>query len=161
VLTIIVVDQISKLWAVSYLYDKTSVEVLGRFVMLTLVYNQGGALGTNFGSGTYYLVSSLIILAVVFYYLVINWEVRSIGYPLACIAGGAIGNIIDRIRLGKVIDFVDIDFFDINLLGYRIDRWWTFNVADAAISCSIVFLLLHILFARARHKPDSPPPAEV
>ena len=66
--------------------------------------------------------------------------------PLALIAGGAIGNIIDRLRFGKVVDFLDFDFFDINLFGYQIDRWWTFNIADAVISCSIIFLLIRLIF---------------
>ncbi len=123
--------------------------------MLTLVYNEGGALGTNFGSSTYYLVSSLLILAIVLYYLVINWEAATLAYPLSFIAGGAVGNIIDRIRLGMVIDFLDVDFFDLDLLGYHLDRWWTFNLADAAISCSIVFLLGNVLFSRFGHKIGS------
>ena len=118
--------------------------------MLTLVYNEGGALGTNLGSSTYYLVASFLILIIVLYYLIINWKAATLAYPLSFIAGGAIGNIIDRIRLGMVIDFLDVDFFDIDFLGYHLDRWWTFNLADAAISCSIVYLLGKILMARFR-----------
>ncbi len=151
----VAVDQLTKMWAVQYLADKTSVEVLGRFFMLTLVYNEGGAMGTSLGSSTYYLISSLLILGFVLYYLVVNTRVPHIAYPLAFTAGGAIGNIIDRIRLGKVIDFLDVDFFDINLFGYHLERWWTFNVADAAISCSIVFLLLTLFVFR--HKPTAEP----
>ncbi|MFQ6009271.1 MAG: signal peptidase II [Candidatus Zixiibacteriota bacterium] len=152
ILATIVADQLTKFWAVNYLSDKPSVEVFGRFFMLTLVYNKGGALGTSFGSSTYYLVSSLLILIIVFYYLVINWQNTTLAYPLSLIAGGAIGNIIDRIRLGMVIDFLDVDFFDIDFLGYHLDRWWTFNLADAAISCSIIFLLGSVLFSRFRPK---------
>ena len=124
-------------------------------MMLTLVYNEGGALGTSFGSSTYYLVSSLIILAVVLYYLFVNRYLARIAWPLAFTAAGAIGNIIDRIRLGKVIDFIDVDFIDINLVGFHLDRWWTFNVADAAISCSIVFLLGTVMFSRHWQAPVS------
>ncbi len=130
-------------------------EVLGRFLMLTLVYNEGGALGTSFGSSTYYLVSSLIILAVVLYYLFVNRSFARIAWPLAFTAAGAIGNIIDRIRLSKVIDFIDVDIIDINLAGFHLDRWWTFNVADAAISCSIVFLLGTVMFSRHWQTPVS------
>ena len=126
--------------------------------MFTLVYNEGGALGTSFGSSTYYLISSLLILTFVLYYVIINRRIASVAYPLSFIAGGAIGNIIDRLRLGRVIDFVDMDFFDINLFGYHLDRWWTFNVADAAISCSIVFLLVSVLLTRRRHSADPQEP---
>lgn len=105
-------------------------------------------MGTNFGSPTYYLISSLFILIFVLYYIYLNRNTLIMSIPLACIAGGAIGNIMDRIFLGRVIDFFDIDFFNINMLGINIERWWTFNIADAAISCSIIILLVHLLFIK-------------
>lgn len=141
IISVTIIDQITKLWAVDYLSLKGSVEVLGQFLMLTLVYNEGGALGTSFGPSFYYLTTSLLILAFVLYYIFVNRTNRAICCPLAFIAGGALGNIIDRIRIDKVIDWIDVDFFDINILGYQLERWWTFNLADAAISCSILYLL--------------------
>lgn len=114
--------------------------------MFTLIYNYGGALGTQLGSPVYYLVVALVIFPFIAYYI---WHYRSVpvlAYPLAFIAGGAIGNVIDRIRIGKVVDFIDVDFFDINLFGYQLDRWWTFNIADSAIFCAIIFLLVHLTF---------------
>lgn len=146
VLVVVFLDQLTKLWALDALSDHKSIEVIGRFFMFTLVYNEGGALGTNFGPSTYYLITSVLILFFVFYYIFINRNLRQIAYPLSFIAGGAIGNIIDRIRIGKVIDFIDIDFFDINIFDYTLERWWTFNIADSAISCSIVFLLIYMVF---------------
>jgi len=71
------------------------------------------------------------------------------------VAGGAIGNIIDRIRLEYVIDFIDVDIPDISLFGFHLERWWTFNIADAAISCSIVFLIIHLLFFHRRPATSS------
>jgi len=159
-LLVVVLDQATKLWAVAALQPLQPVEVLGRFFMLTLVYNKGGALGTNFGSLTYYLISSLLILGFVLYYLVANRGLHRITYPLALIAGGAIGNIIDRIRLGQVVDFIDVDFFDINLFGYHLDRWWTWNIADAAISCSIVFLIISLFLHRHHPEADLPQVSE-
>lgn len=142
ILAVVLLDQVTKLWAVKSLIDKGSVEVLGRFFMLTLVYNEGGALGTSIGSSTLYLVISIIILPLLIFYLY-QYRARTIiCWPIAFIAGGAIGNIIDRIYLGKVIDFIDVDFFDFSFFGRNIDRWWTFNIADAAISCGIVFLII-------------------
>lgn len=114
--------------------------------MLALVFNEGGAMGTNFGSPLYYLVSSILILLILFYYIYTHREDRGLTIPLALICGGAVGNIIDRIRFGMVVDFLDVDFFDISLFGFQIERWWTFNIADAAISCSIVYLLARLLF---------------
>lgn len=146
---IVIFDQATKLWAVGALQNSPPKEVLGQLLMFTLVYNDGGAMGTNFGSSTYYLISSILILSFLLYYLYKNRSNSHIVWPLSMIAAGAFGNIIDRIRLGRVIDFIDVDFFDINLFGYQLERWWTFNIADAAISCSIVYLLLIILFVRS------------
>ncbi len=154
-LLVVLLDQITKFWAVTNLTNvPPPTQETERFFMFTLVYNDGGAMGTSLGSSTYYLISSSLILLFVLYYAYINRDKRSFIFPLALISGGAIGNIIDRVRIGKVIDFIDVDFFDINLFGYVLKRWWTFNIADAAISCSIVFLILHLIFSKENEKND-------
>jgi len=127
-------------------------EVLGDFLMFTLVYNDGGAMGTNFGSPLYYAITSSLILCFVIVYAYLNRSQTWIVVPLGFVAGGAVGNLIDRIRFGKVIDFIDVEFFNIDFLGIRLDRWWTFNVADIGISCGIVLMLILILFGPT---PDS------
>lgn len=149
---VVVLDQITKYWVLNSLEPGQQVEVIGRFFMFTLVYNKGGALGTNFGSSTYYLISSSLILLFVLYYTYSHRTNFYLSIPLSMIAGGAIGNLIDRLAYGKVVDFIDVDFFDIDLFGYSLHRWWTFNIADSAISVSIVFLLYVILFKKI---PDS------
>lgn len=156
---VVIADQATKIWAASYLAEKPSVEVLGKFFMLTLVFNEGGALGTSFGPSTYYLLSSTLVLLFLLYYTYANRRLPMISIPLAFIAGGAIGNIIDRIRLGRVIDFLDVDFFDVNIFGYQLNRWWTFNVADSAISCSLVFLLVYVIFFHGKKMPGPKPQA--
>jgi len=147
-LSVTIIDQITKIWAVDFLSIKGSVEVLGRFLMLTLTYNQGGALGTSFGPSIYYLIASVLILAFILYYIFIHRTDREITFPLSFIAGGALGNIVDRIRIEKVVDWIDVDFFNLNILGYQLDRWWTFNLADAAISCAIVYILITMLLSK-------------
>jgi len=139
-------DQGTKYLAVQNLTLGESVEVFGRFFMLTLIYNLGGAMGTNFGTPTYYLISSILILVLVVVYAWFHRDQWRILFPLGLVAGGAIGNIVDRIAYGKVVDFLDFDFFNMNLFGYQIDRWWTFNIADAAISVAIVLLFINIIF---------------
>ncbi len=152
IVSVTIIDQITKLWAVDYLSLNGSVEVIGQFLMLTLIYNEGGALGTSFGPSFYYLATSSLILAFVLYYIFVNRIHKALAYPLALIAGGALGNIIDRIRIGKVVDWIDVDFFDLNLFGYHLERWWTFNIADAAISCSILYLLVTMLLSKFSHE---------
>jgi len=152
-LVIIVADQATKWWALNQLSPGDSVELLGRFFMFTLVFNEGGAMGTNLGSSTYYMISSALILLFVFYYMYANRASKRVSIPLGFVAGGAIGNIIDRIRLGSVVDFIDVDFFNINFFGFSLERWWTFNLADAAISCAIVALLIGAFFVKQHQLP--------
>lgn len=156
---VVIADQATKLWAIDFLSETQSAKVLGDFFMLTLVYNEGGAMGTNFGSPAYYLISSSLILIFVLYYVFTHRDRCRITIPLAMIAGGAIGNIIDRLRFGKVVDFLDFEFFNIDLFGFRLERWWTFNLADAVITCSIIFLIVTVLFflpERESHETHSP-----
>ena len=128
--------------------------------MFTLVYNEGGAMGTRLGSTQYYTIMAILILPFLAYYLWRNRSEKSIAWPLAFILGGAIGNLIDRVRVGRVVDFIDVDIPDINLSFFQLDRFWTFNVADAAITCAIVFLLAHMIFARKALGSGGVPPVE-
>ena len=147
---VFLVDQLTKYWALHALEYGRPVEVLGRFFMLTLVYNRGGAMGTNLGSPWLYLALAFLILPLLAYYLWVHRRDRVVAVPLAVIAGGALGNVVDRLRLGHVVDFLDVDFFDVNLFGHHMTRWWTFNLADAAISCGILFLVVYVLVAGRR-----------
>jgi len=151
---VVLLDQATKLWAVAALSNQPPVKVLGDFLMFSLVYNEGGAMGTRLGPSTYYLIMALIVLPFVFYYIYRNRHTPVVALPLAFIAGGAIGNLIDRIRFGQVVDFIDVDFFNISIGSFQLDRWWTFNVADSAISCAIVFLIIHMFFQRKELRPN-------
>ena len=148
--TVTALDQVTKIWAVNYLSQAGSVKVLGEFFMLTLVYNEGGALGSNLGPSIAYLIVSILIFALVLFYIYSHRDSKSQSFALSFIAGGALGNIIDRLRIGKVVDWIDFDFIDLNLFGYQLDRWWTFNIADAAISCAIVFILAELFFSNTK-----------
>lgn len=157
-------DQVSKLLAVHYLAESAtgSIEILGRFLMFTLVYNQGGAMGTNLGSSSYYLIASLLILIFLLYYIYLARNDRMLANTLSFIAAGAVGNIIDRFRLGQVIDFIDVNVPDVSIFGYQLHRWWTFNIADAAITCAIIVLLARMIIgvkdtptAVDQEQPDS------
>jgi signal peptidase II len=129
------------------------VHVLGTFLQFTLLYNEGGAMGTRLGPSAYYLIMALLVLPFLLAYIYRNRFRPAISLPLAFIAGGAIGNLIDRIRFGQVVDFIDVDFFVIDFLGFHLERFWTFNIADAAISCAIVFLLIQIILLRKTLDP--------
>jgi signal peptidase II len=155
ILAVALLDQLTKLWAISKLSDGLPRQVIGTFFQLKLLYNQGGVMGSSLGGGTFYLISSLFVLGFVIYFLYTYKHIFMVSLPMAFVAGGAIGNIIDRIRFGKVVDFLDFDFFDITFGSFQLDRWWTFNVADAAISVGVVWLIFYILFFSKTAQPEA------
>ena len=155
ILAVVAIDQVTKLWALDYLTGRGPVQVLGDFFRLTLVFNFGGAMGTKLGPSLYYLVMALVVLPIVLVYIYRHRTQWSIALPLSFLAGGAIGNMIDRIYLGKVVDFLDFDFFDIDFLGFTLDRFWAFNIADSAITCSIIYLVITLLFFHKAHPEEA------
>ncbi|MFQ3670650.1 MAG: signal peptidase II [Verrucomicrobiia bacterium] len=131
---IIAADQISKLWITTSLHYGQSIPIVGDWFHFTLVRNDGIAMGLFPGQNTLLLVLvTLILLSALIWARKIPWALKEINLLGALILGGAIGNLIDRIRVGHVIDFIDITIFQF--------RWWTFNLADSAISIAVVWLL--------------------
>lgn len=148
IVLVVLADQLTKHWALAALDGQPSKSIIGDFFRLSLVYNRGGAMGTAFGPSTGYLIMALIILPILGFYLWRYRESGAVALPLAFIFGGAVGNVIDRIQFGHVIDFIDIDIPDINVLGFQLERWWTFNIADSAITCALVWLVFYMVFHR-------------
>jgi len=144
--TVVVADVITKIIAVRALIpQRVPRDVVGDWVRLTLVYNRGAAFGLHLGP-----FSREIFLALTVAALVILWRLyrgtpggataRLIALGLVC--GGAVGNLIDRIRSPRgVVDFLD--------LGVGDWRWPTFNVADMAVSTG-AFLLAWVLWMEDR-----------
>ena len=135
---VIVVDQLSKYW-ILYVHDLPSrftTPVAGPF-SLTMVWNKGVSFGLF--RADVELVRWLLTIFSIAVALVLAFWVRKTQRPmlavgLGLVIGGAIGNAIDRIRFGAVVDFLDfqrLGFFP-----------WVFNVADSAITVGVVFLLL-------------------
>lgn len=132
----------------------SSYPVIGDFLRLTFIENPGMAFGIDVGGKLFLTVFSIVASIGIFIYLYkIRHEALVIRLALALILGGAIGNLIDRVFYGvifgegalfygKVVDFIDVDFFNIDFLGYHINRFPVFNVADASVSIGVVMLLL-------------------
>lgn len=132
VVLVLVADQATKLLAVQKLARGLSVPLLDGVVSLTLVLNPGGAFG--FLASSSYLLLAVAVLAVVFLVLGHAYLVRSgHGAAVALLLGGAAGNLIDRVRLGAVVDFIDFGF------------WPVFNMADVAIVTGAALLLYRTL----------------
>jgi len=142
---LLIADQASKWWILEILELPTlrNVPVLqfGPFGLdLTMVWNRGVTFGLFSGGGAW---NHLILagLALVVSGFLLRWlsrsENRLVTYALGAVIGGAIGNVIDRIRFGAVVDFVDIHAW-----GWH---WFVFNVADAAIVCGVLALVVDAL----------------
>ena len=135
---VLAADQGSKYWILNILDLPSlgSVELLP-VLNLTMVWNPGvtfGLLRQGSVEGTYILagVALLVVVALVFWMR--KAETALVTVALGAIAGGAVGNVIDRLRFGRVVDFIHAHAF-----GYS---WYVFNVADAAIVCGVAVLIL-------------------
>ena len=128
-----------------------TISVVGEWVRLHLVYNRGAAFGLHLGPYSRWIFLVIAVLAVVILYRM------SVSSPpgdrfrqlaLGLVAGGAVGNLIDRIRSDQgVVDFLDV--------GIGALRWPTFNVADIGVTCGAVLLAI-LLWKRGG---DFPPPS--
>lgn len=163
-LLVLALDQATKYVALTLLSEGLPVPVLGEYLRWTLAFNPGGAFGLRLGSSAYYLVFSLVIFAFLIYYTFQHRRIGCISLPLAGVAGGAAGNIIDRLRFGEVVDFIDCEFPDIHFGSYHMERWPIFNVADMAVSCGIILTVIILLFPpraiRTTQIGDTPPSAD-
>jgi signal peptidase II len=140
---ILVLDQWTKSLVVQKLPLYQRVEVIQGFFDLTHVRNTGGAFGIfggekgGLGSILFVVVSLIAIGAIVFLFLRIKENERTLAFSFSLILSGAVGNLIDRLRYGEVVDF--LDFY---LSSYH---WPAFNVADSAICVGIGLMALELL----------------
>ena len=176
--TVIAADQLSKLYIkgisipflnikLTGMYHGESIPVIGNFFKITFIENPGMAFGFDPGSGYKFWVSLFSLAASIglFIYLFSAREKPlSLRIAIAMILGGAIGNLIDRalygiffnyapLFYGKVVDFLDFDFFDFSILGRNYDRWPIFNLADASVTIGVLILLF---FYKQVKKEDEP-----
>jgi signal peptidase II len=142
---VLILDQTTKALVSAALRLHESRPIIPGVLSLTLVHNTGAAFGILAGEHSplrtgFFLVVSVVAMGVVLWLL---WRLRPEqtveAVALSLIFGGAVGNVIDRMRFGKVIDYIDVF--------YRSYHWPAFNVADAAISVG-VFLLFWCLIVR-------------
>jgi len=135
---IVVIDQITK-----YLFwsNGRNYEIVEGFFNITLVKNAGAAFGV-FQGGRVFFVAASVVAAVLITYLGVKLprEDRARRIWLGLILGGAIGNLIDRIRFGEVVDFIQI--------GFRGHYWPVFNVADIGVTVGATMPMLYALLPK-------------
>ena len=164
---IVIVDQVTKLlvkgfsipflhFRYSGMYEGEKIPVIGNFFRITFIENPGMAFGFDPGINFKLLISIFSLVAsvglIVYIYYVRNQRF-SLRLALAFILGGAVGNLVDRmfygilygyapVFYGRVVDFLDVDFFDFSIFGRSYDRWPIFNIADAAVTVGVLILII-------------------
>ena len=140
-LVVAALDQVVKRVVVNAMQLGQSIDVMGSVVRLTRTSNTGGAFGLLRGRSHWFIVVSLVAalaIAALSRQIARGRRIERVAFGL--IMGGAVGNLIDRIRLGSVVDFIDI--------GGSVYRWPAFNVADSAITVGMLIFVFHLLFGR-------------
>ena len=113
---------------------------------LTHVQNPGGAfgflatLGPQARGVIFILVSVLAVAVILWFYMQTPVQQRWLAFGFALIFGGAIGNLVDRLRFGAVIDFIDLYIGDLH--------WPAFNIADSAITVGVAIFAFHVMFRK-------------
>jgi signal peptidase II len=133
---VIVLDQLTKLLVLRTLRPYSPVEVLGDFFRLTFIYNTGAAFGLHLGEASRWVFMALAAVAVVVLWMMFRgtpWRDRARLVAIASVTGGAIGNVVDRVRSSRGV----IDFLDFGVGEYR---WPVFNVADIAVTVGALLL---------------------
>ena len=145
----VLADQISKTAIRSTMTLYESITVIPGFFHLTYITNDGMAFGINFPFGIYiFSTISIILTVILFWYL---WTIREENIILrsgvAMILAGAIGNLIDRLLLGEVVDFLDFMIGDLH--------WYVFNFADSFVTIGMGIILYDAIFLEKKRQAIS------
>lgn len=136
----VILDQLTKMWALSILKDGTSIKIIKDFLRFTYVENRGAAFGILQNQIWFFVIITFIMIIVLGYMFFKYKNITNLSkLSLVLIAGGAIGNFIDRIIRGFVVDFIDVKFG--NFYDFPV-----FNIADSFVVCGTVLLIILMLF---------------
>lgn len=147
-LVTIAADQLSKIVVLDRVALFERVPVLGVFLRVTNIRNSGAVFGIMKGAGSYFTLFSIIAaiaLAVAIFFA--RKSSLLVKVSLGMVLGGALGNLIDRLRFGAVVDFIDIGVSEAT-------RWPCFNIADAAITVGVVLLIGNALKVSGHETSD-------
>lgn len=140
---VIILDQITKYLVVKNMSLHQSIAIIPNFFNLTYLRNTGAAFGflagdRSLGRVLFFSLFSILAIGFLIYLLKTLRSTQKITLlSLSLILGGAIGNLIDRLRLGEVIDFLDLHWYDWH--------WPAFNIADSTITIGLMILLYQML----------------
>jgi signal peptidase II len=143
-LIVLIADQVSKAWATDKLLPVDTLEIIPNFFRFTYARNRGVAFSL-FADSKYEIkwvlaaISLLAAIGVAYYLIRLAANNLRLNISLSLLLAGIVGNLIDRVRLGEVVDFIDFHW-------YEKYTWPTFNIADAAICVGAALLALEMLF---------------
>ncbi|MCL2756528.1 MAG: signal peptidase II [Coriobacteriia bacterium] len=143
---LLIADRFTKIMAVEHLSGKGSVPFIPYVLDFYLTYNQGAAFGIFQGAKPFFIILAFLVCIGIFTYLLLNKKHTLFEIiPLALIGAGALGNAIDRLRVGEVVDFIRTIFMDFPI----------FNVADSCITVGVIIFILYMFvgFFKTEHTP--------
>jgi signal peptidase II len=152
--TVVLLDQLSKAWLVGLLAPGQRQDIVGDLVRIVHGQNDGAIFGLFRDQALLFAIVSVGVIGLIVWFHGASARNTLLSIALGLLLGGAIGNMIDRFRLGYVTDWIDVGIGDI--------RFYTFNVADSAVSVAVLLLLLIALWPsdRSAATPTADPDTE-
>lgn len=144
-IVLLIGDQASKYWARTVLYQQSSIQVIPHILRFTYVENRGAAFGMLQGQKIFFVIMTFLLIGLFFVYLKKTNTNKWMKWTASIIISGAIGNLIDRVLLGYVVDFID----------FHIIWRYVFNVADIYVVGGTLLLALQILLQDEKGKDTS------
>ncbi len=145
-ITVLILDQFTKILVRANMDLHSSKPIIGDLLRLSYVENDGAAFSLSLPNPAYnriFFISVSILALIFIIYLLYQATHRIQIVAFGLVLGGAIGNLIDRIRFGSVTDFIDADFPD-----FIMHRWPVFNIADSAIVIAMGLIIFDMFFIR-------------
>lgn len=157
---VVAIDQATKAWIAANIVSHEVRPIIEGFVRLRYTQNTGAAFGIfQGGAGALSFAAIVVLGTILLVALRVGRGNRLMLLALSLISGGAIGNLVDRLRLGYVVDFVDVHGPSITL-DNRVYTWPVFNVADSAISIGVVLLMGILFFGKQETASPEPVPPQ-
>ena len=134
-LFIVIIDQLSKLYIQTHMELGMSIHVIQDVFHITYILNPGAAFGLFENQTAFFVIIAIcMIIAAIYFYPMIPKQYRLLRFGMGLMVGGAMGNVLDRIKTGYVVDFFD----------FRI--WPIFNIADVGIVCGVGCIIFTIVY---------------
>ena len=164
--SVVILDQFTKFLVKKLMNYRDSISIIGDFFQFTYIENPGMAFGIQMDNKILFTLLSIGAAIIVFIYLYkMRNEKLLLVLALCFIMGGAIGNLIDRLFYGRVVDFLDFEFFDISIPqfsflflefpGFDLTRWPIFNIADSSVTIGMFIIAWMIFIVKDTSKHES------